>query len=212
MAPAHKPHEACVQFSNPAALEGAGVSTATFLRQCRESALARFHGSGGRGGGCRTIPHHVPPKPGDEGSTGRIVAHVSQEACAAWESGLPATVREKRGHIEDQVHLALSDLADQDMHGYLAFSKAQCDVYGPDLVQLIHEALERTTFSHLDRKADCNWEGTLVGRVTPPYLVLVVSIGLAATAGDTPKAPGSGTARRSTRAASGARLSSVGSD
>lgn len=211
MAPAHEPHEACVQFSPPAALEGVGVSAATFLRQCRESALARFHGPRGPGTGCQTIQHHVPPKPGDEGSTGKIVAHMSTEACNLWKSGLPANVRDKRGHIDAQVHLALSDLADQDMHGYLAFSKAQCEVYGPDLVQLIHEALERTTFSRLDRKADCNWEGTLVGRVTPPYLVLVVSIGLAAPAG-TPKAPGSGTARRSTRAASGARLSSVGSD
>ena len=189
MATARKSHQACVRFSDPAAPEGAQVSTATFLEQCRDSALVRFHGPRGRALGCQSIQHIVPPKPGDDGSTGEIVAHLSPEAFTAWASGLPATMDDKRGHIDAQVHLALGDLADQDMHGYLAFTKAQCAIYVPDLIQLIHEALERTTFSRLGRKAECRWEGTLVGRVTPPYLVLVVSIGLAALAGGQPKVP-----------------------
>lgn len=201
MTATQKSHQACVQFSDPAAPEGVQVSTATFLKQCRESALDRFHGPRGRSAGCQTIQHDVPPKPGDEGSTGKIVAHVSPEACTAWESGLPANLRKGHDHIEAQIHLALGDLADQDMHGYLAFSKAQCAIYGPDLVQLIDEALERTTFSGLGRKAECNWEGTLVGRVTPPYLILVISIGLAAPSDGPSEAPTSTTAQGPTKAA-----------
>lgn len=178
MAPALKSRQACVQFADPDAPEGAQVSTPDFMAQCHDSALARF-GKGRRASlGCRTIQHLVPPKPGDEGSTGMIVAHVSPAFCAAWEAGLPTSLREKRAHVEAQMHLALEDLADQDMHGYLAITKAQCAIYSPDLVQLVNEALDRTTFSKLGRRADPKWEGTLVGRVQPPYLVLVISIGI----------------------------------
>lgn len=78
--------------------------------------------------------------------------------------------------IDEEIHLALTDLADQDMHGYLALTDAQCDLFRPDLIQLVNESLDRTSFSHLGRHADPRWEGTLVERVRPPYLILIVSI------------------------------------
>ena len=176
-----KPRHACVQFTDPAAPSGAELSQATFLKECRGSALARFRGRGDGRLGCRTIEHPVPPKPRCPDSTGLIVAHVSPAVCWAWEQMAPGTAREKRAHVDGQIHLALSDLADQDMHGYLAVTEEQCELYDPDLTQLMAESLERTSFSHLGRAADAHWEGTLVEKVRPPFLVLAVSIGFAAT-------------------------------
>lgn len=174
-----KPRQACVQFADPAAAPGDERSQATFLKECRGSALARFRGRGDGRLGCRTIEHPVPPKPRCPDSTGLIVAHVSPAVCWAWEQMAPGNAREKRAHVDEQIHLALGDLADQDMHGYLAVTEEQCELYDPDLTQLVTESLERTSFSHLGRPADPHWEGTLVETVRPPYLVLAVSIGFA---------------------------------
>ncbi|MEK6976230.1 MAG: hypothetical protein AABY18_07800 [Candidatus Thermoplasmatota archaeon] len=177
MTTATKPRQACVQFADPEAPSGAELSSATFLRECRQSALARFRHKDDARIGCRTITHPVPPKPRCTESTGMIVAHISPALCLAWESAAPGTQREKRAHVDAQIHLALTDLADQDMHGYLAVTEAQCEVYDPDLTQLVSESLGRTSFSNLGRDADPHWEGTLVEKVKPPYLVLAVSIG-----------------------------------
>lgn len=171
------PRDACVRFADPTAPDGKEVSSKVFLKECRQAALARFRQRNDGGPGCHTIEHPVPPKPGAQESTGMIVAHVSPAIWGAWEISAPGNAREKRAHVEAEVHLALEDLADQDMHGYLALTDTQCDFYGPDLVQLVSESLDRTTFSHLGRLPDPHWEGTLVERVRPPYLVLAVSIG-----------------------------------
>lgn len=177
-----KPRHACVQFADPTAPSGADLSSATFLEECRGSALARFRGHGAARIGCRTIEHPVPPKPRCPDSTGLIVAHVSPAVCWAWEQMAPGNAREKRAHVDAQIHLALSDLADQDMHGYLAVTEEQCELYDPDLQQLVTESLDRTTFCRLGRAADPHWEGTLVETVRPPFLVLAVSIDFAGTA------------------------------
>lgn len=174
-----KPRHASVQFADPTGPSGAEVSRADFLKQCRDSALARFRAHAPSWLGCRTIEHPVPALPGTTASTGMIVAHVSPAVCKAWESTLVGSVAERRAELEAQVHLALQDLSDQDMHGYLAVTQAQCDLFEPDLVQLTAESLDRTSFSHLGRKPDPQWEGTLVERVRPPYLVLILSIDLA---------------------------------
>lgn len=182
------PHlpQACVQFADPTIPGGMEVSNTGFLRECRRSALARFQRRRHGRLGCRTIEHRVPPKPGCQESTGMIVAHLSPEVCAAWETSVEGSLGERRAHVEAQVHLALADLADQDMHGYLPLSESQCRIFRPDLVQLVSESLDRTTFSHLGCKADPQWEGTLVERVRPPYLVLDVSIDLAGPEGAAP--------------------------
>lgn len=169
-----KPH-ATVQFADPTAPSGKEVSRSVFLKQCRAAAMARFRPRE-TGAGCRTIEHPVPALAGSQGSTGMIVAHLSPAVCRAWEATVEGSVHDKREHVEAEVNLALADLADQDMHGYLALTDAQCELFGPDLVQLVNESLDRTTFSHLARKADPHWEGTLVERLRPPYLVLIVSI------------------------------------
>lgn len=176
MATTLKPRHASVQFADPAAPSGMEVSRAQFLKDCRGSALARFRHKAPTWVGCRTIEHPVPALPGTQASTGMIVAHVSPAVCRAWEATVPGDPPERRAHVEAQVQLALQDLSDQDMHGYLALTEAQCDLFGPDLVQLTNESLDRTTFSRLGRRADPQWEGTLVERVRPPYLVLIVSI------------------------------------
>lgn len=183
-----KPRQACVQFADPTAPAGQEVSTEAFLRECHQSALARFRSCHDGGVGGHTIEHRVPPRPGGQRSTGMIVAHVSPAVCADWENSAEGDSRQKHAHMETQMHLALEDLADQDMHGYLALTDAQCELYGPDLAQLVGESLDRTTFSHLGRRPDPHWEGTLVEQVQPPYLVLVVSIGFAGPARR--KAPG----------------------
>lgn len=169
-------HQACVQFADPTAPGGREVSAPDFLRECRKSALTRFRRRHHGRLGCRTIEHPVPPKPGCKESTGKIIAHLSPEVCAAWERSVEGTLAERRAYVDSEVHLALSDLADQDMHGYLALTEAQCRIFRPDLVQLVNESLDRTSFSHLGRRADPEWEGTLVERVRPPYLVLDISI------------------------------------
>jgi hypothetical protein len=167
-----------VQFADPDAPSGKEVSRDDFLKQCRESALARFRANEPAWLGCRTLEHPVPPQPGTVGSTGTIIAHLSPAVCRAWEAIAPGNAQQKREHIEAELDLALTDLADQDMHGYLALTDAQCELFGPDLVQLITESLDRTSFSHLGRKPDPRWEGTLVERVRPPYLALIISIDL----------------------------------
>ncbi len=182
MVTALKSRQASVQFADPTAPTGVQVSTPAFLKECHQSALTRFRGRRARPTSCLTIEHSVPAKPGDQDSTGLIVAHVSQAVTLAWEADQPGSARQKRARVEAGIHLVLEDLADQDMHGYLAITDAQCAIYNPDLVQLLHEALDRTTFSHLGRQPDAHWEGTLVERVQPPYLILVVSIDFAAPA------------------------------
>jgi len=174
-----KPRHASVQFADPAAPSGIEVSREDFLKQRRASAIARFrlHEPGWLG--CRTIEHPVPAQPGSGGSTGTIIAYVSPAVCRAWEAAATGTLQVRRAFVDAQIDLALTDLADQDMHGYLALTDAQCELFGPDLVQLVDESLDRTTYSHLARKADARWEGTLVERVRPPYLVLIVSIDFA---------------------------------
>lgn len=179
-----KPRPASVQFADPASPSGMEVSRDEFLKDCRASALARFRRKSPSWVGCRTIEHAVPALPGTEASTGMIVAYVSPAVCRAWEANLLGAASDRHAQLEAQVHLALQDLSDQDMHGYLALTQAQCDLFGPDLIQLTNESLDRTSFSHLSRQADPQWEGTLVERVRPPYLVLVVSIDLAG-----PRAP-----------------------
>jgi len=172
-----KPRHACVQFSDPSVPSGADVSVAAFLDDCHASALARFRARGDARLGCRTIEHAVAPKAGAAESTGLILAHVSPALCWAWQGATPGTPRQRRAHVDAELDLALTDLADQDMHGYLAVTEEQVELYEPDLVQLTHEAMDRTTFSHLGRRSDPHWEGTLVEQVRPPYLVLVLSIG-----------------------------------
>ncbi|MFA5944171.1 MAG: hypothetical protein WC876_06870 [Candidatus Thermoplasmatota archaeon] len=176
MTNALKPRHASVQFADPTAPSGMEVTRDEFLKQCKDSAVARFRGREGSGPGCRTIEHPVPTLPGNSGSTGTIMAHVSPAVYRAWQATAPGTAAEKRSHVDDELQLALTDLADQDMHGYLALTEAQCDLFRPDLIQLVNEALDRTTFSHLGRRPDPRWEGTLVERLRPPYLILIVSI------------------------------------
>jgi hypothetical protein len=68
-------------------------------------------------------------------------------------------------------------LAAQDFHAYLALTDAQGLVFRQDLSQMFDEALDRTSFSRLRRRAETRWEGTLVESIRPPSLVLAVSIG-----------------------------------
>lgn len=173
-----KPRHASVQFGDPTAPSGIEVSREDFLAQCRASAIARFRSHEPGWLGCRTIEHPVPAQAGSQGSTGTIIAHLSPAACRAWEASATGGLQARRAHVDAEVDLALTDLADQDMHGYLALTDAQCELFGPDLVQLVNESLDRTSFARLGLKADPQWEGTLVERVRPPYLVLVVSIDL----------------------------------
>ena len=179
MANTLKPHHASVQFADPTAPSGMEVSRADFLKQCRESAMAHFRAHQPIGRGARTIEHLVPALTGSQGSTGMIVAHISPAVCRAWDATVEGNAQTKQAEVEAQVQLALGDMADQDIHGYLALTEAQCKVFEPDLIQLVNESLDRTTFSHLGRKADPHWEGTLVERLKPPYLVLIVSIDFA---------------------------------
>lgn len=199
MAIAHQAREGCVQFADPTAPDGMEVSPKLFLEECRDSAMARFRGRRrvGAGKACGTIEHPVPPKAGSQESTGMIVAHVSPAIWSAWESSAPGSPREKRAHVESEVHLALEDLADQDMHGYLALTDTQREFYGPDLVQLVRESLDRTTFSHLGRPSEPHWEGTLVERVRPPYLILALSIGFGRRSAGKPAQQGPVQRRRS---------------
>jgi|SRR5688572_8169590 len=173
-----KPPHACVRFADPSTPDGMEVSTAKFLGECQQAAWARFGGGSAGRDGNRTVEHSVPPKPGDQGSTGMIVAHASAGLLQAWEASASGTPAQRRSHVESELHLALDDLADQDMHGYLAMTDELCAIFDPDLVQLLAESLDRTSFSHLGRKPEAHWEGTLVERVQPPYIVLVVSLDL----------------------------------
>lgn len=176
MTNALKSRHASVQFADPTGPSGMEVTREDFLKQCKDAATSRFRRADSTWTGCRTIEHPVPTLPGNPGSTGMIIAHVSPAVCRAWQASAPGTAADKRSHVDEEVQLALTDLADQDMHGYLALTDAQCDLFRPDLVQLVTESLDRTTYSHLGRRPDPRWEGTLVERLRPPYLILIVSI------------------------------------
>lgn len=172
-----KVRKAGVQFSDPESPGGVEITTSDFLQQCRLSALARFRSRSDSASGCHTIEHVVPPKLGDRGPTGSILVHVSSDIMQTWERSAPGDPPAKHAHVVEQLHLALEDLADQDVHGFLALTDEQRAIFVPDLVQLVQEALERTSFAKLTQKPIVNWEGTLVKSVRPPYLVLVISIG-----------------------------------
>lgn len=176
MTNAPKSRHASVQFADPTAPSGMEVTRDDFLKQCKDAATARFRRADPAWPGCRTIEHPVPTLPGNAGSTGMIIAHVSPAVCRAWQASAPGNAADQRSHVDGELQLALTDLADQDMHGYLALTEAQCALFRPDLIQLVTESLDRTTFSHLGRRPDPRWEGTLVERLRPPYLILIVSI------------------------------------
>jgi hypothetical protein len=162
-----------VQFSDPNAPSGVEITTVQFLKECHQSAMARL-----RVPQCITVEHVVPPKLDDHGSTGSIIAHLGTRLCDAWEADALGTTRERAAHVEEQVQLALEDLAEQDMHGYLALTEEQRALYASDLEQLVTEAFSRTTFDRLGLKLEAHWEGTLVQSVRPPHLILVISVGL----------------------------------
>ena len=160
--------------------------TDEFLGETRASALGRFEGhriravapSNVLAGECRTVERTVRHGPGHPACQGKIVAHISGPAFAAWAASEPGYPAQREGHVLTQLQLVLQDLADHDVHECLALTQTQCDVYALDLEQLIAESLDRTTFSHLRQHADIHWEGTLVKSLDPPALVLVVSIDL----------------------------------
>jgi hypothetical protein len=165
---------------------GLEAVTTTFLREARESALGHFEGQRLRSddvsnvlsGDTRTVQRIVEPRPGSPGCSGTIVAHISGPAFAAWVAMAPGHPSQREAHVLDQLQLVLQDLADHDVHSCLALTESQCEIYDLDLVQLVAESLERTSFSQLQRPADINWEGTLVKSLQPATLVLVVSIDL----------------------------------
>jgi hypothetical protein len=161
---------------------GLEAVTQEFLSQARASAVARFEGavlSAHRASGahaCHTEQRAA--RTGSLGTTGSIVIHASQPLMAAWSAAAAGTPREKAAHVSAQLQLVLQDLADHDAQDCLALTDTQCDVYDLDVVQLVAESLERTTFPSLGRPASVHWEGTLVQSLRPAMLVLVISIGL----------------------------------
>lgn len=158
--------------------------TDEFLGEARASALGHFELHRIRSiapsnlltGECRTVERTVRDSPG--ALAGKIVAHISGPAFAAWAASEPGYPAQREAHVLAQLQLVLQDLADHDVHECLALTQTQCDVYALDLEQLIGESLDRTTFSHLRQHPDIHWEGTLVKSLDPPALVLVVSIDL----------------------------------
>ncbi|MHB1261110.1 MAG: hypothetical protein ACYC2H_05280 [Thermoplasmatota archaeon] len=163
--------------------------TNEFLGDAHESAVSHFEGhrirssapSNMLAGDCRTVQRTVTSGHGAGGCNGTIVAHISAQAFAAWAASGPGAPPQREAHVFAQLQLMLQDLSDHEVHGCLALTKTQCEVYDLDLVQLIAESLERTTFSNLRRPAEIHWEGTLVKSLQPPALVLVVSIDLQET-------------------------------
>jgi hypothetical protein len=170
------PRQTRVRLSDPKVAGGIEAITTHFLRDARQSALGRF-GHRTLASGCHTAQLTVPARPGAGGCTGTIVAHVSAPTFRAWMDSTYGTPAQRKEHVIEQMQLVLQDLSDHNMHGYLALTDAQCDVYDQDLVQLVTESLDRTSFSHLKRPCSVHWEGTLVKSLQPPVLVLVVSIG-----------------------------------
>ncbi|MFA5944165.1 MAG: hypothetical protein WC876_06840 [Candidatus Thermoplasmatota archaeon] len=163
--------------------------TTEFLGDTHESAISHFEvhrirssaPSNLLAGDCRTVQRTVTAGHGDGGCNGTIVAHISAPAFTAWAATGPGQPQQREAHVLAQLQLMLQDLSDHEVHGCLALTQSQCDVYDLDLVQLVTESLERTTFSHLRQPAEIHWEGTLVKSLDPPALVLVVSIDLQET-------------------------------
>lgn len=160
--------------------------TTDFLGEMHRAALDHFEGQRLRSsspsnvlaGECRTVQLTMPTGKGVGVCSGSIVAHVSGPAFAAWAASEPGPSSQRENRVLDQLKLVLQDLSDQDVHGCLALTESQCNVYDLDLVQLVAESLDRTTFSRLRRLPDIHWEGTLVKSLDPPALVLVLSIDL----------------------------------
>lgn len=179
-----RPRPTLVRPTQAKAGQDLDALTNEFLGETRASALGRFEGHRIRAaapsnllaGECHTVEHVIAP--GEHGSGGSIVAHISGSAFAAWAAAEPGYPGQREAHVLAQLKLVLQDLSDHDVHECLALTETQCDVYGLDLEQLIAESLDRTTFSHLRQQADIHWEGTLVKSLDPPALVLVVSIDL----------------------------------
>ncbi len=169
---------ACVQFADPAGPQTDQIGVANFTRECRQSALARFSHARTAPGTCHTIDYLVPPKYGDAGATGSIVAHLSPRMSEAWQKQAHGPVQVRRWHVEAQMRLALEDLGLQDIHGLLAMTPAQREAYKLDLDQLVAEVLQRTDFWQLGIAARTRWEGTLVERLRPPFVILVFSVDL----------------------------------
>lgn len=171
------PRDPPAQQSATPPSRGLEAVTVDFLMQSRRSALAHFGAHGAWSADCHTVERTVPAQGGDSGCNGTIVAHVSGPIYDAWVAAAEGTLTQRKAHVEAQVQLVLQDLSDHDIHGYLALTQAQCEVYDQDLVQLVRQSLDRTTFTGLQRECAVHWEGTLVRSLQPPVLVLVVSIG-----------------------------------
>lgn len=160
---------ACVQFADPEAPDGIDITIPSFLDACRRSAIARFHDPKDLRTAVQTFVHTQGTGPD---STGSIALHVHKQAFESWAAANP---QGKRG-VESELHGVLEDLAAQGLHGLIAFTEAQRALFVPDLEQAVLEALERTSFPSLARKARIHWEGSIVERVRPPTVTLVVSL------------------------------------
>ncbi|MES2154713.1 MAG: hypothetical protein V4510_06210 [bacterium] len=172
-----KPRQTELLVANKREDVGPEATTLHFLNQARHSALGHFDHPRTLFATCFTARCDVPGRAGAEASTGSIVVHVSHPLFKEWAAtatGLPAA---RRAHVIEQLGLVLQDLSDHDVHVVLALTDAQCEVYGKDLIQLVNESLNRTTFARLGRSAKVHWEGTLVQSMTPPSIVAVVSLG-----------------------------------
>jgi hypothetical protein len=160
--------------------------TARFLADAHASALSRFEMQRLRAsaptnlltGEGRSVRWNVQAPEARVHCTGSIVMHVSAPAFAAWAASAPGAAAQREVHVLSQLQLVLQDLADHDVHGCLALTEAECDAYDLDLVQLVAESLDRTSFARLRQAADIHWEGTLVRSLDPPSFVLVVSVDL----------------------------------
>lgn len=163
---------------------GLEAVTEEFLSQARASAVERFQGAilsarrARAAQACHTEQRATSPAGiGATGTTGSIVIHASPTLVAAWGAVADGSPKQRTAHVRSQIQLVLQDLVDHDLHGCLALTDTQCDVYDLDVVQLVAESLERTTFPALGRPASVHWEGTLVQSLRPAMLVLVISIG-----------------------------------
>ncbi|MEK6976236.1 MAG: hypothetical protein AABY18_07830 [Candidatus Thermoplasmatota archaeon] len=171
-----RPSQAHVPLTGAARRGDLKSVTAAFLRQAQRSALARFAGDSGHARGCHTAQVAVRQPPGALRCSGAIVAHVSPGLVRAWAGAGAGSRVERRAHVMGQLQLVLKDLSDHDVHGYLALTHEQREVYANDLAQLVDEGLRRTTFATLKLPGHVHWEGTLVRSLQPPAFVLVISI------------------------------------
>lgn len=160
--------------------------TNDFLGEMRRAAVGHFESQRARAetpinlltGDCRTFQMTLPVGEVPRLCAGTIVAHVSGSAFACWAAAEPGSLAEREARVIAQIQLLLQDLSDHDVHGCLTLTESQCEAYDLDLMQLVAESLDRTSFSRLHRQADIHWEGTLVRSLDPPSLVLVLSIDL----------------------------------